>query len=241
MLKNKLLVAALASAFSLPVLAADAPAVTGNVSLVSNYLYRGMSQTGNKPAIQGGFDYAHSSGFYAGAWGSNISWLSDSGTADNASLELDTYAGFKGGIVEDVTYDVGFLRYNYPGNYAAGAITANTNEIYGAVSYKWVTAKYSRSSGNLFGVADSSGSGYMDLSASYSIENSGVTVGAHYGKQTVANHSAADYTDYSLKVVKDFSGFGLGLTYSKTNLTVIDVQGNELGRGTVVLSVSHSM
>ena len=57
------------------------PAVTANVALVSNYLYRGISQTGGKPALQGGFDYAHASGFYAGVWGSSISWLSDAYTA----------------------------------------------------------------------------------------------------------------------------------------------------------------
>src|SRR5450759_5333437 len=150
-MQKKLLVAALGTLFAMPVLAADAPAaapapaVTSNISLVSNYLYRGISQTGAKPAIQGGFDYAHASGFYAGIWGSNISWI----PASSSSLELDTYFGFKNSFATDYSYDVGFLRYNYPGVYPnpipAGFAKANTNEIYGLIGWKWLTAKYSYS------------------------------------------------------------------------------------------------
>src|SRR5512135_370902 len=95
MLKNKLLVAALASSFALPALAETSPFST-NVALTTNYLYRGISQTGAKPAIQGGFDYANANGLYIGAWGSSISWLSDEGAATNSGLELDTYAGYRG-------------------------------------------------------------------------------------------------------------------------------------------------
>lgn len=240
MLKKNLLVAALASAFAMPAMAEDSP-FSANVSLTSNYLYRGISQTGNKPAIQGGFDYAHASGVYAGVWASSISWLSDAGVAANVGTEIDTYVGFSG-EAGDIGYDVGFLRYNYPGEYG-GNLSANTNELYGAVSYKWVTAKYSRSSGNLFGVADSSGSGYFDLSASYDVEAAGITLGAHYGKQTIANNSASDYTDYNLSVSKDVGGYGLSATYSKASLTapLIDAQGNDLGKGQLVLAISRSM
>src|ERR1039458_2833790 len=151
MMKSKFLNSLILAALAAPGVAmADAapaptPAVTANVALVTNYLYRGISQTGAKPAIQGGFDYAHASGFYAGVWGSSISWLSDAYTAsananapaaanagaNNAGLELDTYFGFKNNFATDYSYDVGFLRYNYPGTYAVGATKADTNEIYG--------------------------------------------------------------------------------------------------------------
>ena len=82
MMKSKLLNSLILAALAVPgvAMAADAapaPLFTANVALVTNYLYRGISQTGGKPAIQGGFDYAHSSGFYAGVWGSNISWIGD--------------------------------------------------------------------------------------------------------------------------------------------------------------------
>jgi len=98
--------------------------------------------------------------FMAGAWGSNISWISDGGLAVNASLELDTYFGFKNSFATDFSYDVGFLRYNYPGQYvplSAPFAKADTNEIYGLIGWKWVTLKYSDSLGDTFGVSSAGG------------------------------------------------------------------------------------
>jgi uncharacterized protein (TIGR02001 family) len=251
MLKTKLLVIALGAAFAAPVLAADAPASSftpsSNVSLVSDYLYRGISQTGANPAIQGGFDLAHASGLYAGFWGSSISWVSDSGIATNAGLELDTYAGFKG-TAGDVGYDVGYLRYNYPGNYVANVTKADTDEVYGAVSYSFVTAKVSYALGDLFGVSKAAGSTYVELNANYAIADTGITLGAHAGKQTYTGTTAdaltdsATYTDYKLSASKDFSGYVVGLAYSSTNATAFytSLQGKKLGKDTAVLSLSRA-
>ena len=241
------------------VIPASEHTVTGNVSLVSDYLYRGISQTGGKPAIQGGFDYAHASGFYAGAWGSNISWI----PASSASLELDTYFGFKNAFATDYSYDVGFLRYNYPGVYVPATTTttkADTNEIYGLIGWKWLTLKYSRSLGDTFGMTNASGTSYIDLSASYPVPNTGVTLGAHYGKQTYKGSTAdaldaagtsPTYSDYKLSASKDFSGYVVGLAYSSTNATkglgqfnnavLVDGSNIDNGKSTVVLSVTHSM
>jgi len=254
-MKYKLLSLSILVAFAVPsvALATDASPITANVSLTSNYLYRGITQTGAKPAIQGGFDYLHASGIYAGVWGSNISWLEDSGVASAASFELDTYAGLKGGLAEGFSYDAGFLRYNYPGRYPSGATKPDTNEIYGALSWKWLTAKYSRSISNLFGVTNSRGSSYIDLSASYTLEEPGITLGAHYGKQTFsgAGNGALTYSDYKLSVSKDFSGYGVGLAYSSTNTKkglgevwniagLPDGSSIDLGKSAVVVSVAHS-
>ena len=241
--KSKLLNGLVLAALVVPAvaMAEDSP-FSSNVSLTSNYLYRGISQTGDRGAIQGGFDYAHSSGIYAGVWGSNISWLGDGGVAIKSSLELDTYAGYKGGFAEDFSYDLGFLRYNYTGEYAPGAVDANTNEVYGSIGWKWLTAKYSHSLTNLFGFADSSGSGYLDLGASYTLEEPGVTLGAHFGKQTIKGSANAgyDYSDYKLSASKDFGGYGIGLAYSSTNVDKA-VWGDSAGKSTFVLSLSHSM
>lgn len=259
MLKNKLLVAALASAFSLSAMAEDAaPAAPAspfstNVSLTTNYLYRGISQTGGKPAIQGGFDYAGASGLYIGAWGSNISWISDAGAATNASLELDTYGGYRASA-GPVAYDVGFLRYNYPGTYTATAVKADTNEIYGAVTYSIVTVKYSYSLGDTFGVPDAKGTSYIDLSAAYPIGDTGYTLGAHWGKQSYKGSTAAynasiatgtpTYSDYKLSVTKDLgTGYSASLTYSKTNATsggFYTVNGKDLGKGVAVVALSRT-
>src|SRR5574343_1438133 len=120
-MKKSLIARALVGAFVAPAIAEEAAPTpehtfTGNMTLASNYIFRGISQSQNNPAIQGGFDYAHSSGFYLGTWASNISWLSDGRSDVSSSVEVDIYGGFKntfgGG---DWNYDVGVLTYNYPG------------------------------------------------------------------------------------------------------------------------------
>jgi uncharacterized protein (TIGR02001 family) len=240
---------------------APTPAVTANVSLVTNYLYRGISQSGNKPALQGGFDYTHSSGFYAGVWGSSISWISDEGAATNAGgVELDTYIGFKNSFAADFNYDVGFLRYNYPASYpnpmnnivgTTPFAKADTNEVYGLIGWKWISLKYSYSLGSTFTVPGASGTNYIDLSANYPIPDTTYTLGAHYGKQTYKG-TAADalsvagmdptYSDYRLSVAKDLgSGFSASLTYSKTNASAFyTVNGKQLGKGTGVLALTRT-
>jgi uncharacterized protein (TIGR02001 family) len=259
-MQKKLLIAALGLFAALPVFAQEMTEhehhsdhmLSANVGVVSDYLFRGVSQTGQRPAIQGGFDYMHSSGFYAGVWASNISWISDSGMASSASVELDTYFGFMNSFADDWTYDVGFLRYNYPGNYVAGAVKADTNEIYGSLGWKWITAKYSYSLGDTFGMNDARGSDYLELNAEYEIPDTGVTLGAHYGRQTYSGNDAdaakaagfdPDYNDYNIRISKNFSGYVLGLTLSGTDTDkggfYTNADGKNLGRTTAVVSLSR--
>lgn len=242
MMKRKILNSLILAALSVPAVAmadtAPASPFSGNVSLTTDYLYRGITQTDHHGAIQGGFDYVNPNGVYVGTWGSNISWLTDVGTnksyGKGASLELDTYAGYRNSFATDYSYDVGFLRYNYGGELPTpGTNSANTNEIYGLIGWKWLTAKYSYSLTNLFGFTDSSGSGYFDLSGSYTLADN-VTLGAHYGKQSVKNNSAAEYSDYNVKASMPFGAYTWAFMISKTNLT-----GADKAKG--VLSVSHSM
>lgn len=224
--------------------AATSP-ITANVTLASEYVYRGISQTREKPAIQGGFDYAHASGFYAGVWGSNISWLEDadtSGAIDSSSVEIDLYGGYKGKINDDFSYDVGFLRYQYPGDYAAGVNSPNTNELYIAGTWKMVTLKYSYALSDLFGYIDSDGSQYIDLSANFDL-GAGFSLGAHVGRQDIKNNSYYDYTDWKLGVTKDF-GAGLSVTgaYVDTNgkADAYTVKGDDIADSRFVLSVTKT-
>jgi len=260
MMKSKLLNSLILAALAVPgvAMAEDSP-FSGNVSLTTDYLYRGVTQTDHRGAIQGGFDYANPNGVYAGVWGSNISWLQDGGSyTAGASLELDTYAGYRNSFAEDFSYDVGFLRYNYSGELVPGTPTASTNEIYGLIGWKWVTLKYSYALGDTFGTPDAKGTTYVDLSGSYTLEGSGVMLGAHFGKQTyrgtAADNNAASgldetYQDYNLSIGKDFSGYVVKLAYSDTNataggfytITQADGSTTDLGKSTVVLSLSHSM
>ena len=213
--------------------AAAAPAsphtFTGNFTLASEYLYRGIAQTRGNPAVQGGFDYSHASGFYVGTWASNISWIQDAGPGANAArtasapIEIDVYGGYKGTITGDFGYDLGVLTYNYPGsNKLRGAGKPDTTELYGAVSYKWLSLKYSHTLTSLFGfikddgVSKTKGSGYLDLSGNWDMGN-GYGLTAHVGHQSVKGLTNGGYTDWKLGVTKDL-GFGtVGLAYSATN------------------------
>ena len=246
MMKSKLLNTLIVAALALPGIAlADGSPYSGNVSLVSQYLYRGIAQSNYKPAIQGGFDFADPSGFYAGVWGSSISWLADGGYYNSSSLELDTYAGYSGGFATDYTYNVGFLRYNYPGEYSAsaGQITANTNELYGSIGWKMVSAKYSRSFTNLFGVPDSSGSGYIEVNATYTLEGPAVDLAAHFGKQSIAGtgNDTFNYTDYNVKASKTLGGYTYGLMLSKVKGSTSGAYTDKAEKMQAVLSLSHSM
>ena len=216
-----------AAAPAAPAAAAPAPAnqVTYNVGLFSQYIFRGLTQTANKPAIQGGVDYANPNGFYLGTWGSNISWLEDGGTYTNSSLEWDLYGGYRGAI-KDVTYDVGLLQYVYPGSINPGFTRAETTEVYGALSYKWVTAKLSvAASSSVFGTRDASGTYYADITANYPITDT-ITATAHVGRQqytggtsgSASNDSLYSYTDWKLGVSKAFAdGVTVGAYYTDTN------------------------
>ncbi|HLO96051.1 MAG TPA: TorF family putative porin [Burkholderiaceae bacterium] len=183
---------------------ADEPAspLSFNASVTTDYRYRGISQTRLKPALQGGADYDFGNGFYAGTWASTIKWVKDGGGDSN--VEIDVYGGYKTEISKGLTLDVGLLQYVYPSNKLSPS--ANTLEIYGALTYGVFTAKYSHSTSNLFGFADSKGSGYLDLSAALDL-GSGYTLTPHVGHQRVKNLGSASYTDYSVTLAKDYAGF----------------------------------
>src|SRR5215471_16678331 len=89
--------------------------LTGNAGLFSDYRFRGFTQTGYKPAFQGGFDFAHKSGFYVGNWNSNV----EQGLYNGASLEMDFYGGYKG-TIKNFGYDLGYIYYYYPNSGAQG-------------------------------------------------------------------------------------------------------------------------
>lgn len=191
--------------------AAPESSLSFNVGAVSDYRYRGISQSRLQPALQGGVDYADKSGFYVGAWGSTIKWIKDSG-ASKGTTEVDLYGGYKG-AVSDVSYDVGVLRYQYLGNTLDDVMNfanANTTEVYGAVTYNVFTAKYSHALTNTFGNVSSKNSYYLDLSATFDLGN-GFTLTPHLGRQVINNSPAYNYNDYALTLGKDL---GNGLSAS---------------------------
>lgn len=210
-----------------------------NVGVVSEYRYRGIGQTRLKPALQGGLDYALPNGFYVGAWASTIKWIKDAG--GDSKVEIDAYGGWKGEVASGLTLDVGLLQYYYPSNKLS--TSANTLELYGALTYGPVTAKYSHSTTNLFGVPDSKGSGYFDVSANFDLGD-GMTLTPHVGHQTVKHTSAASYTDYSLTLAKDFSGLVLSGaivgTDADKSFYASPANGKFLGKTTFVIGLKKT-
>ena len=230
-----------------------------SAGIVNDYRFRGIAQTAFKPALQLTADFTHKSGFYLGAFGSNVNWIKDFNGATKGGYEVDLYGGYKGSITKEFGYDLGLITYIYPGNNSGaagtpgfgGSTNANTTEIYGALTYNMFTAKYSRSTGTFLGFLNSSGSQYLDLSANFDV-GSGFTVTPHIGRQTVKGQTpggVADYTDYSLTVAKDF-GNGLSATGAlvatntkKGNGTAYrEIFGNnrDLGKSTIVVGLKYS-
>ena len=196
--------------------AAPAPDFTlaYNIGGTTDYRFRGISQSSFKPAVQGGIDFSHKSGAYAGVWASNVNWIKDYIGATDGSLEVDFFGGYKGELAKGLGFDLGVIAYVYPSNNTP--TNANTNEIYAALTYGPVTAKYSRSLGNFVANANSAGSQYLEVAASFDVGN-GFSITPHLGRQTIPNQtaSAGDYTDYALTVNKDL---GNGLSASLTLL-----------------------
>lgn len=244
-MKKIILATALVSVFSAGSAFADDAAkpdndLSFNASIVSDYRYRGISQTRLQPALQGGADYTNNpTGFYAGTWLSTIKWIDDAGGSDG--VEWDLYAGKRGDIVKDVlSYDVGVLSYVYPSNGLNPS--ANTTEIYGQLGYGPVYAKYSYAVTDLFGVADSKGSGYLDIGGNFDVSD-GYTINVHAGHQTVSNSSNLSYTDWKLGVTKDFGVVtgALAVIGTNTNSYVGPAPDlKNLGKTSLVLSISKT-
>jgi uncharacterized protein (TIGR02001 family) len=201
--------------------------LSANVTLTSNYIFRGISQTGGDPAIQGGLDYSHASGFYLGTWASNVGWLQDFQDYDRGSMEIDFYGGFRGPIGSTgLTFDVGGIYYMYPGkNDTGGLPDADTGEIYGALGWKWFTVKGSYYlTDEVFGFGDADGSYYLAVSGAYPVAETGLTLGASWGTFSFENNDGQDYDDWSISATYDMGKLGalgdgvtVGLKYTDTN------------------------
>jgi uncharacterized protein (TIGR02001 family) len=213
--------------------------VTGNLAVVSDYRFRGLSQTFAEgfdaaPAIQGGIDYAHSSGWYIGNWDSNVSGNS---YPNGASLEMDFYGGYRW-TIGDVGLDLGTIYYAYPDASlpsGGGSFEDIDNwEAYLSASWKWLSVKYYYAFTDYFGLTeevlqnavgcspaevpcsalpldgDTDGTQYVTMSASYPLSDA-LTLGASVGYTDVASYDDLNYTDYKLGVTYVLSGWSLGL------------------------------
>lgn len=239
------------------------PPVTGNMTLATEYRFRGIDQTFGKPAIQGGFDYSHDSGVYLGNWNSNVS---QGAGYPGGNIEMDFYGGWKK-TFGDFGLDLGALYYYYPGSDASllGAAnphstktnsgTVHNTDVYIGGTWKWISIKWSHAITDYFLMPDTSGANYYDLSANYDL-GSGWGVNGHVGWLKVPSYTEMNYTDYKLGVTKDLSGWVIGAAYVGTNAkgdcpfnansspycfpNSSGTHTKDAGRATVVLSVGKT-
>jgi len=236
MKKSLVCLSVLASFVGAAAHAEEAPSVTANVTLTTKYKYRGQDQSNIEknvaPAIQGGFDVSYQ-GFYIGNWNSSI------GLVPGTDIEMDLYGGYKGEIAPDFGFDVGVLRYQYPQGAAL-----NTTELYGALSWKFVSAKLSYNAGDrYFGLEEGRGTLYTDLSANYEVVK-GVTLNGHLGYTNLTSDTKAlypykSYTDYKIGATYDFgSGFSAAAAYVGATEKESWGDGN---KGRFIVSVTKAM
>ena len=208
-MKKTLLVASILGAVS-TMASTSAMAVEGlsaNAAVTSNYYWRGLTQSADNSAVSGGIDYEDESGFYAGAWTSNIDF------GDGAAAELDLYAGYAGEI-DGIAYDVGYVYFNYPRKASGAAVALDFGEIYGSVSFDALTLGLAVLANSEGGSADFGDSIYV--SADYSLEVSeGVEAAFHIGSYSgdfikgLAYEGSGDYVELGASISKDGFTFGV--------------------------------
>lgn len=205
--------------------------VTGSITLVSDYDYRGFSQTGEEPAVQLSIDYANDSGWYIGTWGSNIDHFSDGGSR-TASTEVDVYTGFTG-TVGDLGWDAGIVYYTY-----ANASDLNFAEIYGKLSYGIFSGGVYFS--DAFGHKDNDEAFYVY--GDVEIPAGPVSIGLHAG------HSTGDGIEdaYFGPIEDSYQDYAIGLSYTASNITLglkwIALDAGDAGSDDrIVLSISTGL
>jgi uncharacterized protein (TIGR02001 family) len=269
-MKRIALVAALAATTILPAIASAQSrdwSGSGNLSFVSDYRFRGISQTYRLPAVQGGFDLAHAAGFYAGTWASNVSGNQYYG---GNSMELDIYFGYRLPLARNLSLDLGLINYIYPGSKNQFQSTVagkryDTQEVYAGLSWGNLSAKLNYAVSDFFSTADSSGSMYLDVNYNYPLSKS-TNIVVHVGHQKIKNSDlspnfgnnptgtppirgiSGDYTDYKLGATTEALGLTWGLAYVGNNAedraysiaSVADRSPKIVAKPTVVLSIGKT-
>lgn len=213
---------------------AHAGSLSANASATNNYIWRGLTQTMNEVAVQGGIDYAADNGFYIGTWASNVEYA----PGDDFSYEHDIYFGYSGES-DGISYDVGYLYYNYD-----GAANFDFAEIYGTIgvdafsftAYVLAHTEADEAPGQDFGF----GQAYY-LSADYSTEiRDGVELGFHVGYHDgdfneAFNGVPGSYIDYNVSLAKD------GFSFMVTSTDLDDAGSDGLDNDQVKFVVGYAV
>jgi len=216
---KKLMTSSVAAAVLASSSVASAGDIEANVSLATDYVFRGFSQTNEDPAISGGFDYGFEGGFYLGIWGSNVNF------GDNTSTEIDLYGGYAFDVSESVSLDFGYIYFVYPGE----TDSLNYSEFVASVSFSDFS----------FGVVYSpdyfgSDSDAFVLNADYSFSlggNWGLDLHAGYtttDEVSVVTDGIDDYVDYSVALTTSGAGVDFALTFFGTDVDDVDAADDRL-------------
>lgn len=212
----------------------QADELTANVGVNNNYLWRGLTQSVNEASVSGGVDYTADSGFYVGTWASNVSYAAD----DVFSYEHDIYGGYAG-EAGGISYDIGYLYYNYDaeaefdfselyGSIGVGAFTFGLNLL--------VDTEADEAPGQDFGFGEAY---YLYADYATEIRNGlelGVHIGYHEGDFSEAfNGVPGAYVDYNVSIAKD----GFMFMISATDLD--DPGADNLDNDEVKFVVGYSM
>lgn len=215
-MKQYLLMGVAALCISAPAMAGDI--IPGDfsttVGFTSDYTSRGISASGEKPAMQGSIDWSHESGFYAGVWGSNVD-------LDSSDLEVDIYAGYSNKVGK-FAYDVGLIQYEYPGsddlNYTEGLLSLGYDfDMFAVSGSAYYSPDYTGSTGDeTYLVAN------VDVPLPFMpVETSlNASVGHQFWNEDEVG--LPEYTDWGLGVTSNIEGFDVGLRYIDTNLSETD-------------------
>jgi len=235
---NKLIKPVLAGAcvatLSLPVLAE----VSGNVAITSDYRFRGISQNDQAVAIQGGFDFEDESGFYAGVWASSVDFQIT--TVDDATAEMDIYAGYGGEFGDSgIGYDVNILHFAYPNS--EGTLNYDFTELTVGVSYEIFSFSISRTSDYFAGSGEGT---YYNLSAEYPFDDDW-TVSASIGQQDVEDNLAwgtPNWRDYKVAISGSLGSLDAEIAYIDTDLSEAECfGGSDWCDATVTFTLSKSL
>lgn len=223
----------------------DALTVSGSATVVTDYRFRGISQSDKDFAVQGGVTLNHQSGAYVGLWGSSI----DDYVAAGSDQEIDFIAGFKKEVSSGTTLDVGATYYYYPGaeKFIPG-YDSDFVEMYGSLSHTFgpltgkVLAAYAPKQSALSVGNGKEDNFYLSGDLSTGIPNTPVSVSAHVGHSFGPSYLTIgkEYTDWSVGATYTWKNLTAGVSYVDTNKSLTSYSGKNISKAGVVGSIGVS-
>ena len=233
-------VALAAALVSFPISQALGAEVSGNIALTTDYKFRGISQSDSAPSVQGGFDVAFDNGAYIGTWGAAVDFdcAIDTCGGLNGGIELDYYAGFASDISDSVSFDIGYIYYDYPQD---EGLLGDYGEIYGSLSFGdfGIGMNYSDEYWGETGKFTYTYATYsMALSESVALD---LLVGSGDYDEAGYLDGATEHMNWSVALSTSAGGLDFAITYEDTDLDKEDASGYDWADAALILSIGKSL